>query len=787
MSGSYAQSWASALSVLGQSLVELPASNTQSLLSKASYAIHQRRGEADATLARLKQLNPTVASHFQAKEDTLSEVKLRLISSSSPQQAQEPSARNFDSFIVISYCWHYPEWPIAPSAQPIAPGWEVSLPMVQAAMSLRKDTDEGIWLDKLCINQNDTTDKKVHIGAMDIIYKSARRVIILLEDVQLTEEETTAGLAYAGFYEDMCQEVMKLELEGPAKGAFVNGYFPDREEASDNLAQLQSNGGKFAKKLLGARWFSRAWCAHESRVTIHGKVNNPLFLCFAHDGRVLSFEFRSIFYLSVYLSDIVEPPMTLTGPSLTSGMNDPNPQSLRQRWWRIQHLMPQHMGVDNSSPMYHLVSIHLFGCAKQGDLISIALNTSNIPVAFTGEATNLGDVIWLFTLLVLASSDVAPLAMIGSKLKTPEMGVISWAIRPNYGSVDEALRSPRIDSITSVSKEYIELDLLLFKSSPHRASNEAFDLASEFVEQHNLITLLEEAAASADKDTQTQLQLIKGEVHRIKNDSGPLKIFLPMWLAHAIDSGLEWTVRFPDVMKAETEHSWSQGTLGEDANPKLTNAAIALLDHFVAAGGHASKGEGGEERESTIYRLTRFLTCILDPRLPSWTISPRSLPCGNGDFAFTASVSNRSYIAVPAAIAHLPAWMKRAWAIDPFDPTGVDANEAPSDHLADINMQLKGDESAEDIFPVLSSDYEDRRRPREVKKGTWRLRRREEIFGCQPFFRVGELYPEDGPVMLLKSQRVYGAEDYDWAAISAAAREFEAKHGIQQSSKAQDS
>lgn len=641
-------------------------------------------------------------------------------------------------------------------------------------MSQREDQKEGVWLDKLCINQNSAEDKDVHIGAMDIIYRSARRVIILLEDIQLTQEEETAGLAYAGFYKDMGREADERNLQGQDRLNFIDTYFPSREAASE-IQDLRGKAHSFGMKMLRARWFSRAWCGHESRVVPHRKVNNPLFLCYGSDGRVLPFEFRFVHYLAMYISDVVEPPISLVGGALHEAIDDPNPQTLKQMWWRAQRLMPERSAPGVSSALQHLVSVLQFGCAKLGDLMSIALNTASMPLAFSGDVKTAEDVVWMFSMMVLATNDVSPLVVDGRRVRVSrsdglEGTTVSWAVCPHQGAIDDRMQSPRINTITGVTRDYIEMDLIVFESLPSAPSDKAFKVATKMMEDYDLANLIQR---TDDETVQKQYELMKSEVHRVKGDAGPLKVFVPMWLAHAIDCGLDWALRFPDVMKADTEDSYMHGTMGEDADERLTDAANFLLDHLTS-----QAGEPGADRDRVrdVQGLARLLTCILDPRLSLLTISPRRLPRGNGDFAFIASGSNRSWIAIPAATAHLHAWQKRAWVIEPCNPS---QGESPQDHLPDINMALNGNESAEDLFPVLPCDYADKR----SKRGqAWRLRRREEIFGCQRFSGT-ENDAVGGAVMYLKKQRVYGGEDYDWRAISVAVKEFEAKHGPKQSCK----
>jgi hypothetical protein len=62
--------------------------------------------------------------------------------------------------------------------------------MVDTIMRLRKNEQKAVWLDRLCIIQNDERDKEIHIGSMDLVYRSARRIIILFEDIQLSKEES---------------------------------------------------------------------------------------------------------------------------------------------------------------------------------------------------------------------------------------------------------------------------------------------------------------------------------------------------------------------------------------------------------------------------------------------------------------------------------------------------------------------------------------------------------------------------------------------------------------------
>jgi hypothetical protein len=594
-------------------------------------------------------------------------------------------------------------------------------------------SEEGIWLDQLCINQENEMDKKIHVGAMDMIYRSARRVVILLEDIQLTEDEERAGLAYATFYAEGCDEIKKRNLTGREKEEFVDGLFSrkEKEYQDRNEGHVLAAVETFALKLLGARWFSRAWCAHESRMAPYLPPNNPLILCYGRRCEVVSFEFRFIHYLSYYFAFFI-PEKEQHQPDLRFqySMNDPDPASLQQRACRIQRFM--NLERPDLSSMEHLVNVPSSGCSRKGDLISIALNTSGIPIYYEGNVAVMGDVIWIYSLLVLATGDIMPLVVEGSKLRIPDGNgdrkeIVSWAINPHQGLLGESLPITDPSLITGVTRDYIELDLLIFKSLPSTPSQESLDLASRIITRHKFVVLAQEFLMAADPQVR---RIVKTMGYDPGNDKpGLFTRYHQVWLAQASDCGLEWILRLPNVLEMGTNQTWMYGSMGVDADARLTEAASALLSHFS---GQKAEGDSTSTSEQ-IPTVVRFFMCLLDPRLVLLNMVPCRLPAGPGDFAFTEPVSYRSYIAVPGAIAHLPLWQTRAWIIEPFD-----------------------DDSTTDT--ATTSDDADMRGWPDEQHTAWRLRRRQIIYGCQPFQQP--VAADGDSITLRKKQRVYGAEDY---------------------------
>ncbi|KAK5653812.1 hypothetical protein OQA88_7970 [Cercophora sp. LCS_1] len=438
------------LKPLGQTLVTLSVANREKLLSHASQEASRGRNEAAAILDRLQQLNPAAASYFSPKIHAISNLPLRMICS------QEPDSESVKSIIIISYSWHYPSWQLAPAAHPITPGWGISKPMVDAIMELRENDQEAVWLDRLCINQNDDGDKELHIGTMDLIYRSARRVIILFEDVQLTKEESDAGVAYAAFYEDLCGQVTDRNLEGKERSDFIYSYFPAQEKTyrEQGKGHLLLAVRPFLMKMLSSRWYTRAWCAHESRVARHSRVNNPLILCFGDQDRVLSFEFRFVFMLAN-----IQANMEFIAANDFLNSFNPNSRGLEQLIIRMQRVFPSDNA--NASPMEHLASIMDFGCLYKGDLISIALNTSGIPLVFNGQkdVETEEDAIWLFSVLTLAAGDMQPLLFEGHRLRlfNPDRTqATSWMSHPRPYFHGDKLYTPMVNSITAITRRYIK-------------------------------------------------------------------------------------------------------------------------------------------------------------------------------------------------------------------------------------------------------------------------------------------------------------------------------------------
>jgi hypothetical protein len=343
--------------------------------------------------------------------------------------------------------------------------------------------------------------------------------------------------------------------------------------------------------------------------------------------------------------------------------------------------------------------------------------------------------------------------------------------------LDDELPNPLPASITAITREYIELDLLVFDSIPKQASSESQAKATRLITEHNLNAVADEMLTTLPNPTQSIIRQLAVEPRRGKPSSQSLQALRHRLLSLALDNGLNWLLAFPAAMRKDTS-TWLHGIIGSDTNPALTPATHSLLAYFNP------RNNPEPTQGSTLATLTQALTTLLDARFYMLVPNPRRLPLSPtiGTTLLTSATSNRAYIAVPAALAHLPAWFDRAWLVEPFDPAGPPEDIRDLLPPPDLRAAQPGEEEmkVEDVLPVLDSDHEDRRVAVNLKGDGegwgWRLRRRQGLCGaCEGGLGGGDregdkrLKGRRG-VMLLRKQRVYGAEDYPWGQIYEALR-----------------
>ena len=187
-------------------------------------------------LNNLKKLSPSVASYFVPRSDALKEVTMRLIN------PQEKPRKRESSYLALSYCWGRENGGIKSMATPSTSKYPlpISPPLFKALLKERRSEMEGIWCDKICINQEDRKEKAIAINATDIIYKCAREVVIALDDIEVSTDE-------------------QLFLGGYMKRSNFLNLLGQRQDhtTTSPLAESNSPLRLFFEKVLRAKWFKR--------------------------------------------------------------------------------------------------------------------------------------------------------------------------------------------------------------------------------------------------------------------------------------------------------------------------------------------------------------------------------------------------------------------------------------------------------------------------------------------------------------------------------------------------
>ena len=398
-------------------LVEVSHAKKLELLEKSSSASKEALPQTQDMLAHLREFQPSIAQMLSVKDIAISQAPLRLLLENSGQlELDSPSVR---SYIALSYCWHGPDWEATDCLGPPEMGWPISTAMVHGLLNQRESPEEGLWIDQCCINQADPIDKQLLIGSMDIIYKCARKVVVILEDVSIPEAEEVVLQA-------------------------VRVQWKPKNEDLDALARL-------LLRILSARWFQRAWCSHELQLS-----DDIVFLLPTKNGLVeLSADDVEELYsvTSVYIERDHD-----LGDLMVEGI-------FRSYDFFTRTLDRKISNVRGRSLIAEFSDICQLACSVQTDILSIAINVSGLQVYFTGEIRSRNECRWVLSMMALCTGDANVLGGIDEVLWVEDRaGTPSWLnwvddlentmTRVGYSRLQESIH------VKSIDQYQITLDVL---------------------------------------------------------------------------------------------------------------------------------------------------------------------------------------------------------------------------------------------------------------------------------------------------------------------------------------
>jgi len=188
---------------------------------------------------------------------------------------REVSLDSNPTFDALSYVWGD-----STIRKPIKCGGKhisVTVNLYAALDALRHPTDPRVlWVDALCINQEDLDERSAQIPLMSRIYRQADRVLVWLgystprlERAFDTLEQLHAYLiANAEHYEDNALDFQRSRRKGKAEREQT------RKLSTEQVMELRNYDWDAVRALLSNPWFVRMWTLQECVL-----AKRPVFVC----------------------------------------------------------------------------------------------------------------------------------------------------------------------------------------------------------------------------------------------------------------------------------------------------------------------------------------------------------------------------------------------------------------------------------------------------------------------------------------------------------------------------
>ncbi|RMZ68229.1 heterokaryon incompatibility het-6 [Pyrenophora seminiperda CCB06] len=544
--------------------------------------LDQGQTEAELILRNLSAWCPNVAALFSPRSSaTILDTPFRLIFPNDHRDAFD-NGLYVRQYLAISYCWHADEYPY-PQYEP-HDHWPFSKPIVDAILSAKGHHREGIWIDQICIEQNDSADKQRSVAAMDVIYRSCRRLLIVLEDVELTEREARLS-----------------EVHNMQKIALDKSWLPSPEVRADFLS--------FYEKVNRARWWTRAWCLHEFNTNEPWSDQrqcdlrrNAMFIMHGPDRSTVKMtwvDLQLIMSSALDLMPIDEKfgSKYFEGWAIFTGYinQDASQVGDDNTVWRPS-IMSGHNGVGQK------------GCQNLADRISIMLNMGERALAYIGGALDTREyVLYLSALLSLAAGETYPLSMMDGKPLSIN-GQNSWLSQSiaKGETVIPKFRLGGVQAIHRISEQEIELDLIFF-DRPIVPMDDGNNLLPTYNIFPDTIQITYPAMHITEDMPGTQSAYTPDAQSATTND-----LYRRRFLAACILNGYEFTARLWEQLKRDVvKPNYNQGAHKDLVpNQALRLPAQKLLEEVSASRTSNTPAPSILDVEEATF----FLTWVTDPR-----------------------------------------------------------------------------------------------------------------------------------------------------------------------------
>ncbi|KAA8618010.1 HET domain containing protein [Pyrenophora tritici-repentis] len=610
--------------------------------------LDQGQPEAELMLRNLTTWCPDVVGQFSPRSsETILDTPFRLIFPNHHKHGFD-NGLYVRQYLAISYCWHVDDFPY-PQYTP-HDHWPFSKPIVDAILRAKGHPREGIWIDQICIDQNDSVDKQRSVAAMDVIYRSCRRLLILLEDVELTNAEARLS------------EVYNLHTT-----ASDRSWLPGHEARAEFLS--------FYKKVNKARWWTRAWCLHEFNTNEPWTdrrqcdlLRNAMFIMNGPGDSTVKMEWINLQLIMSAALDLLPieakfGSMYFQGWTIFTGFinQDASRVGDDNTIWRPS-IMSGHNGVAQK------------GCQNPADRISIMLNMGERALAYTGEALNRKEeVLYLSALLALAAGETYPLSMMDSRPLNLN-GRDSWLSQSiaSGETVIPRFRLGGVQGIHQISKQKIELDLIFF-DRPLITVNDEDHFPPTYNVFPGIIPITYPEMHVTEDVPESQSAYSPKTQSASDNDQ-----YRRRFLAACILNGHDFTARLWEQLKREVvKPNYNQGAHKDLApNQALRIPAQRLLEELGAPITENTPTPSVFNAEEATF----FLTWVTDPRsmyYVSFTLPLRVQCTIDGRQAMMTSIfRNENYnsgpledlrIAIPTDLVNVGCIPLRFWILRPVN------------------------------------------------------------------------------------------------------------------------
>lgn len=445
-------------------------------------------------LSKLTRLAPDVAAGFHLKPNLIDQVTFRLWS-----QREHPAMRE-DSYVALSYRWRADGTSGSPDAKYPLPIPSVMFGAVAAQRGWRTT---GVWIDQLCIDQENEEEKGNSIAAMDAIYRCAKSVVVTLTDVWITRRQRA-----------FLQEYIS-DFESDEHGT----YMPPHAGETPPYFHTQPILRELFVSILSSEWFQRAWCGHEMQCAEHVVFCAPCqpLLKGLPVTEVLQFSGTFFWHLLMLSAEVPGGKIHSLGPT---GMIDrlmtvfhPFERVLAMKRQMDKSDPEKSRSDDNSILSYPTTCREIFELQTGGrpdlppplrtisatlDKISISLNVLETGLAVVRDleiGLTEDKALYRLMILGLAAGDPTVLCTVGPGFDfSGEVKRPSWLCRPAYADLGSgALRKDRLPPILdehldrisldpSPERRWVQLDFVV-SPPPVPAKLESYELAKLIIQR----------------------------------------------------------------------------------------------------------------------------------------------------------------------------------------------------------------------------------------------------------------------------------------------------------------